>query len=537
MRTFTQALLAAGLVLLGSASVAYAQVPSFLPLQGFLTDGAGGPIDAPAGLLVTFRILDGATGGTLLHQETQVLAVDGGHFSAYLGDGSALDLGIFEANPDLWLSISVEGEAELLPRIQLGSVAYAAMAGRAAAIDWTQIENRPPGLDSGVTTLAGADPIRIAANTVSLSSIGCDAGEAWVWNGSAWNCQTVGGTYSAGFGIDLSPGGEIGLNVAAAAQIARDEAFDTVAELRTALDPTYQRLVSGTCPTGIASISAAGVVTCAAASSGDISAVRTPGGSGLSGGAESGEVSLAVDFSQVQRRVGTACAAGNVLMGLNADGTPNCQVPQVLVSAVARNIQARVSGTCPFGIASIGADGTASCASAQTAAYTAGTRIFFSGSSINVDASGLQPTLAYTGFNTTVGCRYGIAYIEPANGFVYCIAEPTQNRFCPNNHYMHGINADGSPNCRSLGVWFNNNCLTAVGYCDNNLTNPNTGNACAFGHITAAGTVYGRSGEAVFANTHNWDGVRTGGTWMTPIKFRGDVDGNDRLWIGVVCFE
>ena len=110
---------------------------------------------------------------------------------------------------------------------------------------------------------------------------------------------------------------------------------------------SIQRRVAQACAVGssIRAIDASGDVTCeAVSSSGDITAVTA--GVGLSGGATSGDALLGVatagivqnmlasgavgagqiDSSEVQRRVGSACATGSSIRQINADGSVLCQL-------------------------------------------------------------------------------------------------------------------------------------------------------------------------------------------------------------------
>jgi hypothetical protein len=101
-------------------SISLAQVPQVLNYQGVLTD-AGGTAVPDGSYSVTFRFYQTETGGAELWSETQPVQVTKGIFSTYLGTVTALDLP-FET--DYWLGISVEGEAELAPRVRLASSPY-----------------------------------------------------------------------------------------------------------------------------------------------------------------------------------------------------------------------------------------------------------------------------------------------------------------------------------------------------------------------------------------------------------------------------
>ena len=113
---------------------------------------------------------------------------------------------------------------------------------------------------------------------------------------------------------------------------------------------SMQRRVTQTCVAGssIRAIDALGGVICEVpGASGDITAVTS--GAGLSGGASSGDAQLGVaaagivqsmiangavgatqtDASQVQRRVGTACATGSSIRQIDADGGVQCQLDDV----------------------------------------------------------------------------------------------------------------------------------------------------------------------------------------------------------------
>ncbi|HMV65691.1 MAG TPA: hypothetical protein PKA64_02480 [Myxococcota bacterium] len=206
--------------LLALSAPAWAR-PVVLPIQGQLTDTAGVPIDGT--LQVTFRLYPDPSSGVPLHTESVDVDFLHGAFTVYLGGGLVLDSQLFNLDQEVWLGVQMTGDVEM-ELIRVGWTplsAYAAHAGDAETLDgygsadflpvgyrpdWTDIRNRPPGLDDG-------------------DNVGGGGG---------------GGTsYTIGQGL-VQDGDELSVDPAAVYGWAEQVCYDSVTELRQSLDGVYQ---------------------------------------------------------------------------------------------------------------------------------------------------------------------------------------------------------------------------------------------------------------------------------------------------------
>jgi len=108
-------------------ALSVASVPETLSYQGVLTD-AGGAVVSDGTYNVTFRLYNTPSGGTPFWEETQGVVVSKGIFNVILGQVNPL--GSIPFNEPYYLGISVEGEAELSPRVALNSVTYSLNSGK-----------------------------------------------------------------------------------------------------------------------------------------------------------------------------------------------------------------------------------------------------------------------------------------------------------------------------------------------------------------------------------------------------------------------
>lgn len=159
------------LAVLCLASAADADIPRTLNYQGVLTDAGGGAV--PDGSYsVTFRLYSVSSGGTSLWEETQPVNVEKGIFNVILGSVVTLELPF---NQRYYLGISVEGEAELAPRVALTAAPY--------SITSRGVEGPsnvfPPDGDVGIGTKTPNVPLHVTSTSgqVGIRFDGSDA--AW----------------------------------------------------------------------------------------------------------------------------------------------------------------------------------------------------------------------------------------------------------------------------------------------------------------------------------------------------------------------
>ena len=149
------------LVITAIPVVTYATVPNQINYQGFLTDSDGTPV-SDNDYSMTFKIYDGPTTVTPLWSETQTVTVTDGKYNIILGEITPIEPGYLDS--DRYLGITVAPDTEMTPRLKFTSAAFSIKAGDADKLggmdssqyalitemcDWSEISNRPAGLDDG----------------------------------------------------------------------------------------------------------------------------------------------------------------------------------------------------------------------------------------------------------------------------------------------------------------------------------------------------------------------------------------------------
>lgn len=125
MRTTLFANFWLALILIAMLTTAACAVPNVISYQGRLTDPGGNPLDGVYSM--TFRLYTDSLAGSNIFTETLDVTVTGGLFSVELGNTATIpwSLSYTASLFDIYLSIQIGAEPELMPRKQLVSAPFA----------------------------------------------------------------------------------------------------------------------------------------------------------------------------------------------------------------------------------------------------------------------------------------------------------------------------------------------------------------------------------------------------------------------------
>jgi hypothetical protein len=266
-------------------SYSHAQIPQTMSYQGVLTDANGNAV--PDGNYnIFFRLYDDDSGNQRWTEGHNVEVTDG-IFSVILGTISPLNLNF---DRQYWLGIAIGGGAELSPRIQLTSAPYsltaqsvADSAVTAGKIRGGQVVKSLNALHDDITLVPG-DNVTITpdGNTLTISATGGGGGG----DITAVNAGTglTGGGVSGDVTLAIADGGVSSTKLADGAVYGAKLADRGV---------TTQKIVPSSTEGHVLTTSSGNVVWQTSAN-GDITAVNTSAGSGLTGGTQSGDANLSV---------------------------------------------------------------------------------------------------------------------------------------------------------------------------------------------------------------------------------------------------
>lgn len=116
----------------GESTRVYAATASTLNFQARLL-GTTGALVSDGSYSIQFKLYDAASGGANEWTEMQTVTVKNGYLSAYLGTVVPFPGGI-DWSQEKWLTMNVNGDGEMTPRIKLTAVPYALRAGQADSL-------------------------------------------------------------------------------------------------------------------------------------------------------------------------------------------------------------------------------------------------------------------------------------------------------------------------------------------------------------------------------------------------------------------
>ena len=172
-----------------------AAAPSYLPVQGFITDADGSPVNGATSF--TFSIYDNEAGGEPLWTETLSSLVEEGVFTVYLGEVESIDMVMFRDYSDLWLGVQVAGDDEM-PLVYLGSTPFSGYAEYCGNV---------PDHAHPYTDITGTLPDTALPGSVAMGPQSCEGTDKVVgidMSGALVCAADAGTEYLAGSGLALT---------------------------------------------------------------------------------------------------------------------------------------------------------------------------------------------------------------------------------------------------------------------------------------------------------------------------------------------
>ena len=177
------------LLLLPPSQSAHAAVPDFVTFSGRLSDGTGWGMSMSLSLDLTLYSCECDAGqtcddpcdpsvGALWRQQFTNVAVSDGYFSVTLGEGEEPNThaplavaDVFAVHDVLWIGLAIDGDVELTPRKQIGSVPYAMRAQHAETASQSEIVSNP---HCATSPCVSADIQRVMSGPVAVPAGGAE---------------------------------------------------------------------------------------------------------------------------------------------------------------------------------------------------------------------------------------------------------------------------------------------------------------------------------------------------------------------------
>ncbi len=394
---------------------AWASVPDDMRFQGVLTDSAGDMLEGE--YVITFSLYDSAEGSGLVWSEAINATVNNGLVDVVLGESSGgLDENLFDGS-DLWLGIKVGDDIEMTPRQKISSVPYAIRANKAESA--ASADNVPSGAEI-VATVDGAgfltaDDLTDYVTVLFLEGNYYDSQaidnllEAYAasdhnhdglyaFEDHAHNWTDIDGLPESA----CLDGQVLKYDDSTAAWICEedfdnDTLYSAAANMGIELDGNAFKLFSGCTSNQVLKWNGSQWI-CATHFSGDVTAVSA--GTGLSGGGDTGNVSLSADTSYLQRRISNSCPEGSSIRQIGSDGSIICEADDDTLRAM----------SCPVGQVPKYNGSSWVCANDEDTdtTYTAGRGLELSGTTFNIKTCATGQVLAWSGSDWSC--------VTPSNG-------------------------------------------------------------------------------------------------------------------------
>ncbi len=152
-----------------SPSVMDANASAVLPVQGYLTNAAGAPLNGNYN--ITASIYDVSSGGVALCTDTDSITVVNGRFNMAVDYCTSADI----YGEAIYLGLKVGADAEMTPRQQLYPVPYAFSLRPGAVINNTGTTGHALELDGAVSAIAGSTLHAQNTNAAGISIVGLNS--------------------------------------------------------------------------------------------------------------------------------------------------------------------------------------------------------------------------------------------------------------------------------------------------------------------------------------------------------------------------